>query len=211
MATTMSERLDKLIVNYLAEITQVIRESDIDPALISEEQKIRLWGVLAQQLRIPTEYVVEYWATKTAAERARLWMGVLDRRIQNLAANNAFQVNTAERVTGKALDKLEAMLDGNLIRNPGELLAIARLRTGPSPATVIHNNFGGAMLAPGQTLPGNEGVIMLDLSPQVTANIQRPQTAAETRVIDAEMIGVKDLRELAIPPREKGEENGHHE
>lgn len=206
MTTKTVERLDKLITNYLAEVTMVTRESELENQ--TPEKEIQIWGPLATNLRLPVEYLIQYWNSKVQTARAVIWLGVIDRRIQNLAAHQTFQAGAADRVVHKAMDKLEALLDGNLIRNPGELLAIAKLRTNTAPSTVI-NNFTGATLAQGQTLPGNDSVIMLDLSPQTARRITEPPRQKEERIIDATMIGVKDLRELATDQPEEGNQNGY--
>lgn len=210
------ERLELLIRDYFADVTLVQTLTEINEVAVLDEEvdslspllanrRLTIWGNIAQNLRVPVDYLIGYWRSLEKEDKSRIWFEVLDRRIQNLTAHKTFQENASQRVTGKALAKLELLLDADRIKSPGELLAIARLRATPTGGTVI--NFG-ARLDEGQALPGNEEVIMLNLSPRAAANLERPKAEQATRIIDAEMVKVADLRTLSSNPVTGGDEDG---
>lgn len=173
------------------------------------------WGPLAFQIRISVSDVEGFWRHLGTEGQARLWSIAIQHRVETTLALPGIQRGTRERVVSKAVEKLEQMLDSGLIRDVSELLAISRVlgsqpQTGgqpPSQGPSLTFNIGGAntmKMQEGQTLPGGDDIIMLNLTPRAAAGLQRatPETENGERVIDGEMLDVKSLRSMIHPGQE---------
>lgn len=207
MAQTQEQsfkQLDNLMVSYLSHVANVERIEQLDTK--DELAQRQIWAGLAGQLRVPFEHILDYWNQKSEHSKKELWKRVLKMRIESVAAHPAFRAQTMSRVAGKALDKLEYLMDSGLIRSPAELMAIARLAApaqspgGQNAGVVVNfNGGGGAMtLASGQSLPGGEGVMTLQLSPRSRVGEQRKEPGADSRVIDAAMVTASALRDINL-------------
>ena len=185
--------LERLMIRYLA--AGVIKTAE----KIEKEH----WTGLAHEIRIPVEQVEQLWDGFTEGHRNRIWNEVLTQRIETAVHHPAFRQLTANRVAGRAIDKLEQMLAANLIRNPGELLAIYKTlgmqQAAPSQGANLTINMGNnsMQIGDGQTLPGEGAVMRINLNPRTAAALQGEQAVRETRIIDAEMLDVQSLRGIA--------------
>jgi hypothetical protein len=118
-----------------------------------------------------------------------------------------------------AVNKLINMAERNLIRDPGELLAVAsaarRASTdskAPASGTTVNviNNIGGESMDE-SGLPAAGAKMTIDLSPRVASALSRrrePQAEVGGRVIDGQMLSAQELRNALeaskAPPSESG-------
>ena len=197
--------MERLVTEFLA---QSQHEGPSSTATID-------WSRLAFQIRITTGDVEGFWEHLGPEGQARLWSIAIQHRVETTLALPGIQKGTRERVVSKAVEKLEQMLDSGLIRDVSELLAISRvLGTAtpiggqqPNQGPSLTFNIGGAnqmKMQDGQTLPGGDDIIMLNLTPRAAAGLQRqtPETESAERVIDGEMLDVKSLRNMIHPGQE---------
>ena len=197
--------MERLVTEFLA---QSQHEGPSSTATID-------WSRLAYQIRITTGDVEGFWEHLGPEGQARLWSIAIQHRVETTLALPGIQKGTRERVVSKAVEKLEQMLDSGLIRDVSELLAISRvLGTAtpiggqqPNQGPSLTFNIGGAnqmKMQDGQTLPGGDDIIMLNLTPRAAAGLQRqtPETESAERVIDGEMLDVKSLRNMIHPGQE---------
>lgn len=180
--------LESLMVSFLAELTRV--ES-------REEVVESTWMRLARQLVVPLEHLTGYWAM---ANQEALWARVLDRRIENVAADQAFRAGARDRVAHKVIDRIEHMLDQKMVKDVGELAAIYRMTSGVGSGAGqgVTVNIGDSTmrLDKGETLPGGDKIVHLSLSPIVAQSVTRAREIGLERVIDGEMIDAKTLRTI---------------
>jgi hypothetical protein len=172
------------------------------------------WSRLAYQIRIPKEHVEALWDHLGKEGQGRLWAVAIQHRVETTLALPGIQKGTRDRVVNKAIERLEQMLDSGLIRDVGELLAISRVlgpqipsgNQPPSQGPSLTFNIGAPnmKMQDGQTLPGGDEVIMLNLTPRAAAGLQKTKEKAENteRIIDGEMLDVKSLREMIHPGQE---------
>lgn len=178
------------------------------------------WLPLAIELKIPAAHLDQFWSQLAPDRRAHLWQLTLERRIDNVANHRTFRQATAERVAGKALEKIELLLDKGLIKSVPELLAVARIipiaGANPGPPTAqagITVNIGGpstVKLEDGQSLPGGEEIMMINLNPRTAKALSTPAEVEgnQSRIIDATMLDVQTLRSLdpsTLEARKRGE------
>lgn len=192
IATKTLKSLEQLMIAYLAEVTSVrevggVRESD--------------WQNLANRLAIPTGHVTGYWEAIGEERRESIWASVLDRRILNTRSHQLFRANTADRVASMAMDKIENLLASGMIRDTNELIAVVRMASPqPKQGVSVSINAGDELmrLKAGESLPGGDKVIRISLSPAVAQSVTRSRIAEDGgfRVIDAEMIGSEELRNI---------------
>ena len=181
--------LESLMVSFLAELTKV--ES-------KEEVVESTWIVLARQLVVPLEHLTGYWGI---ANQDAIWARVLDRRIENVAANQAFRGASRDRVAYKVINRIEALLDQNMVKDVGELAAIYRLTASPNgigngQGVTVNIGDSAMRLENGETLPGGDKIVHLSLSPIVAQSVTRARELGGERVIDGEMIDAKTLRTI---------------
>jgi hypothetical protein len=134
---------------------------------------------------------------------------VLNERIKRATAAKVFRDNSWERAEQKAVTKLVDLMEANLIRDPGELLAIAnaarRVNEGPASGgsggnhlTVnLSANNGADPMMDANGLPPAGAKMTIDLSPRLATSLQNrgaPVAPHGERVIDGEMISAKELR-----------------
>lgn len=178
------------------------------------------WRGLAKRLGTRPEFLAEAAEAIDAhlAEHGGLWREVIESRIKRANTAKVFRDSSWENLEALAVAKLVDLATRNLIRDPGELLAIATAarRTnegqgggsgGGNHLNLTINNGADAMSDNG--LPPAGAKMTIDLSPRVASALQtRAQQVAPhgERVIDGEMISAKDLRqELASRTEGEGE------
>ena len=197
--------MERLVTEFLA---QSKHEGPSDPNPVE-------WGPLAFQIRIPASDVEGFWRHLGTEGQSRLWAIAIQHRVETTLALPGIQKGTRERVVSKAVEKLEQMLDAGLIRDVSELLAISRVLGSATPiggqqpnqGPSLTFNIGGAnqmKMQDGQTLPGGDDIIMLNLTPRAAAGLQRsnPEPENAERIIDGEMLDVKSLRNMIHPGQE---------
>jgi len=145
------------------------------------------------------------------ADKGGIWGEVINERIKRASAAKVFRDNTWERLEQKAVTKLVDLMESNLIRDPGELLAIAReaRRVNEGPATggggnhtsiTINQGNGADPMMDANGLPPAGAKMTIDLSPRLATALQNrgaPVAPQGERVIDGEMISAKELRMVA--------------
>lgn len=211
--------IESLLVKYMAEASDFqempSEKNKKEPHSESESEKgkavapVSDWLPLAVELKIPAAHLDQFWSQLAPDRRAHLWQLALERRIDNVANHRTFRQATAERVAGKALEKIENLLDKGLIKSVPELLAVARIipiaganpAAPPSSPVGVTVNIGGpsAMkLEDGQSLPGGEEIMMINLNPRTAKALSSPAGSEEnqSRIIDATMLDVQTLRSL---------------
>lgn len=161
------------------------------------------WGALATRLGTHPDYLAE--AAFAMNEDGSFWNDVLQYRIRKAHANSVFRNTGWERLESMAVNKLVELAERNLIRDPGELLAVAaaarRANTqqesggGNSGPSVTVNIGDSAMTENG--LPAAGSKMTIDLSPRLANSLQKRQEKQEgPRVIDGDMLSAGDLRGL---------------
>jgi hypothetical protein len=187
----ISEEFKGLLVQYCATYLQATELAEVD------------FRALAVRLGTRLEFVTE--AAEIANVNDALWMDVLAERIKRVGAARTFRDFTWERIESLSLSMLGKMLDKNLIRDPGELIAIANharkinvadQTPGQSNNGVnINFNLGGSEVDSG--LPASGAKMTIDLSPRLASSLaNRGMDRSNERVIDAKMISASELREV---------------
>lgn len=194
-----SSELERLLVNYCASQTAAEELENVD------------WGLLARRLGTRAAFLKE--AAEVGNGGGELWDKVIQERIKRALATKSFRDVTWERLESKALDTLFRLADRNLIRDPGELLAVAsaarKINTnegaGAGGGNHVSINLGVGDMSGNGELPASGARMTIDLSPRSAAALSGrtlPDRNPE-RVIDGEMIGAKELRDIL----EKGYES----
>lgn len=198
---TVSNELRGLLVQYAASCLDAIERTEVN------------WSALAKRLGTRVEFIAQ--AAEVADKDGSLWLEVLQERIRRVGATRAFRDVTWERVESRALKMIDLLLEKNLIRDSGELLAIAnqaRKVNDPQPSggTNLNINLNQGDGDMGQDLPGAGAKLTIDLSPRIAANLQtRERAVREERVIDGQMLTAKELRagyENHATEKESGDE-----
>jgi len=182
-----------LIVNYCAQYIEAFELSQVR------------WAPLAKRLGTQMVYLEE--AAESLNEDGSLWQEVIGLRVKLANSSRLFRDNSWEQLEGMALNKLLTMMERNLIRDPGELLAVARVartanvspqQSAASQTVNINLNNGDGAVDDG--LPAAGTRMTIDLSPRLAESLrtrQRQIQPAGNRVIDGEMISAKELRAVA--------------
>lgn len=189
----MSEDFKRLIVQYCASRTDVL------------ELESMTWQVLAVRLGTRAEMLQE--AATEMGKDGSLWQEVLWERIKRVNATQAFRDANWQQLEGKTVAKLLYLVENNLIRDSGELIAIAansRRANGngtppPPPAqgggnVNVQMNFGASPVPEGELPPAGHKMT-IDLSPRIAEAIERRRGPRDSvRVIDGEMLSAESLR-----------------
>ncbi|KAK0039453.1 hypothetical protein Bpfe_031130 [Biomphalaria pfeifferi] len=192
-AFTISNELRGLFVQYCATMIQAIQLSEVD------------WGPLAQRLGTRAPHLQK--AAELANHDETLWSDVMTERIRRVGAARTFRDVKWETIESKSLNMLMILLENNLIRDPGELMAIAaqarkvnvhEAGSGHGNQNSQNNftiNIGGDKM--GQDgLPSAGTKMTIDLSPRIAASLANRTSVTDKsdRVIDSEMLDAKELR-----------------
>lgn len=197
----LSEEFKRLLVNYCASLTVAYELSEIN------------WNGLSARLGTRVEHL------KQAADQldadGSFWQAVLAERIRRAGADKVFRDVSWESLEGMAQAKLIHLLERNLIKDTGELLAIASTARRSSASTpnggggthlsVQINNGVGSIVADGE-LPSAGHKMTIDLSPRSAEALNKAKERKALpdggRVIDSEMISAQELRELLVQKSE---------
>lgn len=167
------------------------------------------WNTLAKRLGTRMEFLLASAAAMN--EDGSLWVDVLGERIRRTWAAKIFRDITWEKLESQAVGKLLLMLDAGVIRDAGELLAIASAarRSGgmtPPPQSPpggggnMTMNIGFGLGVPTGDLPEAGSRLSIDLSPRTAAALSkvaaRPEGDKGNRVIDSEMVTAEELRNM---------------
>lgn len=160
---------------------------------------------LANRLGCPLPMVTE---VVSSFDEEALWAEVLKIRIKRALAARVFTDNKWERLESLAVNKLTDLMERNMIRDTGELIAVAsaarRSQTGPATppgGTTVNVNIGDPMMN-GTGLPPVGSKIAIDLSPRIASSLQERAASVsgkQNRVIDGEMLTAKELRAMVSP------------
>jgi len=167
------------------------------------------WLALAQRIRVPEQMLGQLVGSMDSGVKAAFWAEVLKARIEQAMHAGIFQQARCERVEGKALNMLETLLDKGMIRNTGELMAVAKgapRLTQPQPNqgnTNVTLNVGGFDMRIGNEsgqLPAGGETIKIDLSPRLANTLAQPPEQRDERVIDSHMLSADELRRVGTEP-----------
>lgn len=133
-----------------------------------------------------------------------LWDEVMLWRIKQASAARVFTDSTWERLESLAVNKLIDLAERNMIRDPGELIAVAtaarrsqtQAPSTPAGGNTVNINFGEGPMTD-STLPGAGAKMTIDLSPRVASSLQGKGVAVsqdQNRVIDGQMLSAAELR-----------------
>lgn len=202
----MRPELRKLMVNYCATYREAIELSEMK------------WQNLAVALGVRVETLEATAAEMEAKSEGGFWMEVLTERIKRVGAMATFRNVSWERLESQTLAMLVNMAERGLIRDAGELLAIASAARrvnepqghGGSGNTNVMVNIGDGAMTRDGVLPGGGAQIAIDLSPRLAQKLAIPrEERTGPRVIDGEMLNAKELREALImnqkPPVDSAE------
>jgi hypothetical protein len=195
----VSKEFQGLLTAYCAELVQYHSLEEMN------------WSGLARRLGTQPEFLAEAARVLDTALSAHggFWQEVIAARIKRATAARIFRDSSWENLEKLAVNKLVDLAERNMIRDPGELLAVASAArrvnegqqgggSGGNQHTSITINQGmGAESMAENGLPPAGAKMTIDLSPRVASALQtRGQQVAPhgQRVIDGEMISAKDLR-----------------
>lgn len=183
----------------------------------SESLEEANWEALAFRLKVPVNQIKEVIRSLTEEQKHDLWVEVIEKRVNVLSANQVFTSIKWTEVEAKAVDRILEMLKNKLIRDPNELIAVAKIANGltqekrshePQRGVNVNNlNIGFGSAPPGGTngeetmgiqLPSEINQMSIDLAPRVAQALQKvnQDDAPTYRVIDADRITTGQLREL---------------
>lgn len=191
-AVGVSPEMFDLLVQYCAQ------------TLVYELEEVN-WEPLARRLGTRAEYLKEA-AHAVNAEGERLWRDVLSQRIKRVSAAKVFRDASWERLEATAVTRLLTLAEKGMIRDTGELLAIAshsrKANTAPAPSApqgaTVNINFGGDSMTDENGLPGAGAKMTIDLTPRLANSLSQRRTVTEAgngRVIDGQMLSAQELRD----------------
>lgn len=198
LKSNLSREFRTLIVQYCATITSAFELTDIK------------WSQLAQRLGTREEFLKQSAEEMNREPVGNLWHDVIGERIRRAGSAKLFRDLTWEKLESQALEKLLYLLDAGLIRDAGELLAvanIARKSGGTQPSappqgggnmTQFNIGFGGGV--PTGDLPEAGARMTIELSPRAAEALNRAPARRINedgkRVIDSQMVTADELRNL---------------
>lgn len=189
----VSTEFKRLLVHYCASRIEAFALEDIR------------WDLLARQLGTHKEFLAE--AAKVANEDGSLWHDVFEERIRRTGALKLFRDADWEKLEANAVRTLLSLAERNLIKDVGELLAIARVArqasevrvpSNPNTGNNVNINFNGGGVMPESELPGAGAKMTIDLSPRSAQALAeasgKRQGVDGHRVIDSQMLSAEELR-----------------
>ncbi len=188
----VSDELRGLFVQYCASMIQAYELKDV------------AWAALAQRLGTRAEHLQQ--AAEVTDRDGTLWRDVMSERIRRVGAARTFRDVKWETLESKSLNMLTLLLEKNLIRDPGELMAIA------AQARKVNVHESGGFGQPGNNftinigadslgqdgLPAAGAKMTIDLSPRIATSLANriQPTDKDNRVIDSDMLDAKELRTI---------------
>jgi hypothetical protein len=203
----LTKSMRRLVVEYGAHV--VAKEmSQID------------WAPLAQRLSVEVGVIEGAIQALSEEERFQIWGDIVDGRAKGVASLDVFKTTNWKRLESGALEVLLRLVEGNLVRDPDQLLTIAKVSSqqnqGPAPNHAARPYVNINMNAPRgrvegfemigeeleKTLPNQmaeEDAIRIDLSPRTAQTLKTRRVVREVgdRVIDAERVNAEELRALS--------------
>jgi hypothetical protein len=189
----VSQEFRALIVQYCASLVAATSLAEVR------------WEALAKRLGTQKEFLAE--AASAIDAGGALWNEVIAARIKTAAASRVFRDNSWEKLESLAVNRLVQLAEKNMIRDPGELLAVASAArrantageggTGGNQTNVNINLGDGAVGENG--LPAAGSKMTIDLSPRVAsalASRANAQAPVGNRVIDGDMLSASELRSV---------------
>lgn len=177
------------------------------------------WVALAKRLGTQPIFLQE--AATSLNQDGLLWNDVLATRIKRATAAKIFRDASWEQLESMALNKLMQLAEKNLIRDTGELLAIATQARraneqksssqNPSGGNTVNINIGGDSMEGDNGLPAAGAKMTIDLSPRVASALQNrrnPQAEVGGRVIDGQMLSAAELRSALESQKQTSNEPG---
>jgi hypothetical protein len=174
----MTPTFRKLLVEYSARLTTAESFEDL----------LQRFGPLAAKLSLSVETIQAVVDQLTEDERRKLWQEIVEERIQQAIQAPAFQAQLWERVSGRAAAMLERLLEKNLIKDPGELLAVAKAANQLAPSLASVNGGGNRNQLP----PGNSG----SAASAFTINVNNGGDASRQHSEEAQMTYDEDGRPI---------------
>lgn len=178
------------------------------------------WGGLAKRLGTVPEYLAE--AAEQLNQQGGLWTEVLQERIKRASASKVFRDSSWERLEALAVNRLIVLAESNMIRDPGELLAVAaqarRANTDSKQGghsgvggTTVNINMNGDSMDNDTGLPAAGAKMTIDLSPRVANALGQRATKSNERVIDGQMLSAAELRAALAAQKGEGDEESAEE
>jgi len=185
----VSEEFLSLLVQYCSQMIQAQELSELD------------WRGLAKRLGTAPEFLKE--AAESCNRNDVLWNKVVHDRIKRAHGAKVFRDAGWERLESLALNRLTELAEKKLIKDTGELLAIAtharratesKQNGGNVGGTTINLNMGVDSMDGTNGLPAAGTTMKLDLTPRLAQSLQARQQRPEGRVIDGQMLSANELR-----------------
>lgn len=123
----MTPTFKKLMVEYSARLTKAESFEELD------------FAPLAAKLCISASTIQHVVDALTEDQRRAIWAEIIEERIVQVTHHPALQAQMWERVTGRAATMLELLLAKNLIKDPMELLAVAKASAQLAPSLANQN------------------------------------------------------------------------
>lgn len=195
---TVSNEMRRLLVNYCAKCLSAFELAEID----FTELGLRL-GARPNHLREAAITIDKYIDPQTGMERTGVfWAEVMELRIKSLNASRAFRDVSWERLESQTLHKLTELADAGLIRDPGELLAMAmaarkvNMHESQAPQQPGGNHVSISFNNGSESLPAAGSTMTIDLNPRIAASLAtKAERPAGERVIDGQMLSAQELRD----------------
>lgn len=194
LSFNLSKEFRGLIVQFCATCIEALELKEIK------------WEPLAKRMGTRPEFLSE--SAVQMQTDGSLWVEVLGERIRRASAMKLFTDLNWQKLESAAVGKLLIMLDRGMIRDSGELIAIAQAAgrstasRAPAGGTQVNLNFGSGSIPDGE-LPAAGAKMTINLSPRAAKSLEQGAPIAESRtggdrVIDGEMIGADELRTLLL-------------
>lgn len=199
----VSQEFKRLLVHYCASQLEAFDLASVK------------WNFLAKQLGTQPDFLRE--AAEAANAEGELWHSVFEERIRRAGALKLFRDADWEKLESSALQRLLYMAERGLIKDVGELLAVARaarqaveVRTpthGAGNNSQVNINFNGGGPMADSELPGAGAKMTIDLSPRSAQALAqaKEREAGGNRVIDSEMLTAEELRGILTTSKQPAE------
>lgn len=207
-ASGVSKELRDLLIQYCSAMISAFELEQVD------------FRALGKRLGTHPEHLQE--CALHLNQKGTLWNEVLQVRIKKASAAKIFRDSSWEQLEALAVNKLVALAEKNMIRDAGELLAIASHARKANTAIVpngggstVNINIGGDSMDGGDNgLPAAGAKMTIDLSPRVAKALEHrgsPGGIGGERVIDGQMLSAKELRSALSQKQEPADEDSSQE
>lgn len=190
-APRVSAEMRGLLVQYCATQIAAIELADV------------AWAPLAARLGSRAEHLQQ--AAQVANSDGALWTEVMQERIKRVGADRTFRDVRWETLENRTLEMLVRLVEANMIRDAGQLLAIANAARrinvneptgGSGMSQNVNISFGANPEQNG--LPPAGTVMKIDMSPRMAQTLasKSERMPGGGRVIDGEMLTASELRSV---------------